>query len=68
MAEGEATSYRWTLDQARKNNDKSAIKALEKMGHHRIRVIGKQKPLQKEGFWFDLVARFPEVGLEDLAW
>jgi pimeloyl-ACP methyl ester carboxylesterase len=32
MAEGEAASYRWTLEQARKNNDRRAIRALEAMG------------------------------------
>ena len=32
MAEGEAASYRWTLDQARKHRDGRAIRALEKIG------------------------------------
>lgn len=32
MAEGEALSYRWTLDQARKHEDRRAIAALERIG------------------------------------
>jgi pimeloyl-ACP methyl ester carboxylesterase len=32
MKEGEAASYQWTLEQARKRKDKKAIQALEKMG------------------------------------
>lgn len=32
MEEGEAASYKWTLDQARERNKRRAIKALEKMG------------------------------------
>lgn len=32
MAENEAASYRWTLDQARERHDRGAIRALEKIG------------------------------------
>lgn len=32
MAEGEAASYNWTLEQARKRNRRRAVRALEKMG------------------------------------
>jgi pimeloyl-ACP methyl ester carboxylesterase len=32
MAEGEAASYQWTLDQARRHNDKRAIEALVRIG------------------------------------
>jgi pimeloyl-ACP methyl ester carboxylesterase len=32
MRDGEAASYRWTLDQARKHNDRRAIEALAKIG------------------------------------
>lgn len=32
MAEGEAASYRWTLDQAREHKDQRAVEALVKMG------------------------------------
>ena len=32
MAEGEAASYRWTLEQARKHRDGRAIRALEQIG------------------------------------
>jgi len=32
MAEGEAASYRWTLEQARKHRDGRAIRALERIG------------------------------------
>jgi len=32
MKENEILSYRWTLDQARINKDKNAVKALEKIG------------------------------------
>jgi pimeloyl-ACP methyl ester carboxylesterase len=32
MAEGEAASYRWTLEQAKKNGNRRAIRALTKIG------------------------------------
>lgn len=32
MQQGEAASYRWTLDQARRSRDRGAVKALVKMG------------------------------------
>ena len=32
MAEGEAISYRWTLDQARQRGDRRAVRALERIG------------------------------------
>jgi pimeloyl-ACP methyl ester carboxylesterase len=54
MAEGEAESYRWTLDQARSAHHRRAIRALEKMGQPPYGVDWQTKTLTERRY----LARF----------
>jgi pimeloyl-ACP methyl ester carboxylesterase len=55
MAEGEAASYRWTLEQAKRANDHGVIRALEKMrpppytGDWRAKTVAQRRYLGKYG-------------------
>ena len=50
MAEGEAASYRWTLEQARKHRDGRAIRALERMGPPPYQGDWQRKTITERGY------------------
>ena len=54
MAEGEAASYRWTLDQARKHGNRRAIAALTAMGPPPYDDDWQKKTITQRGYlaWF----------------
>jgi pimeloyl-ACP methyl ester carboxylesterase len=54
MEEGEAASYRWTLEQAKKRNAKRAVKTLEKMGPPPYQGDWRAKTISERSY----VARF----------
>jgi len=50
MVEGEAASYQWTLDQARKHGDQKAIQALVKMGPPPYEGDWQKKTVAQRGY------------------
>jgi pimeloyl-ACP methyl ester carboxylesterase len=50
MEEGEAASYGWTLDQAKKRNARRAIKALERMGPPPYRGDWRAKMIRERSY------------------
>ncbi len=54
MAEGEALSYEWTLDQARRRHDRRAVRSLEKIGPPPYAGDWRRKTMTERSY----VARF----------